>query len=219
MYPLPNALIASLTAAEQSLLLQKSRLIELKSGDALTSPDADHPLVYFITSGSVVLFVPFKPGENKKGLALGVVGRDGAVGLQAALGMGVGHFSLIVQSPGYAYVLEAQHLQNLIKRYPHLLMLFSRYLWTNYQSIAKMASLSHAQDIKLRLMHWLLLSAQRCHPDPLLMTHDHMAQMLGVRRASVTLAAKELKDEGLMSYSRGRIRLLDVAALQKLSST
>jgi Mn-dependent DtxR family transcriptional regulator len=64
-------------------------------------------------------------------------------------------------------------------------------------------------------MHWLLLSAQRCEPEQLYMTHDHIAKMLGVRRASITLAAKELKDEGLMDYSRGRIRLLDIAALHK----
>lgn len=219
MFPLPNELIAALTASEQSVLMRRARLIELKCGDILTSPDSESPMIYFITSGSVVLFVPFKPGYVSKGLAVGLIGREGAVGLQSALGLGVGSFILTVQSAGYAYVMEARYLQNLIKRYPGWLMLFSRYLWTTYQGIAKLAAMSHSQDIKLRLMHWLLLSAKRCEPDQLYMTHDHIAKMLGVRRASITLAAKELKDEGLMDYSRGRIRLLDIAALHKRTLT
>ncbi len=218
MFPLPNELIAALTAPEQSLLMRRARLIELKSGDILTSPSIEQPLIYFITSGSVVQFVPFKQGHANKGLAVGLIGREGAVGLQAALGLGAGNFILTVQSAGFAYVIEARYLQNLIKRNPNWLMLFSRYLWTTYQTIAKLAAMSHSQDIKQRLMHWLLLSAQRCYPDQLYMTHDHIAKMLGVRRASITLAAKELKDEGLMNYSRGRIQLLDIATLHKRTS-
>lgn len=217
MFPFPNELIAALPAPEQSLLLKHSRLVELKAGDFLASP-SEQPLIYFITSGSVVLFVPFKPGQFQRGLAVGLVGREGAVGLQSAFGLSVGLFVLSVQSAGYAYVLEARYLQNLVKRYPAWLMLFSRYLWTTYQNIAKLAALSHTQDVKLRLIHWLLLSAQCCEPDTLQMTHDHIAKMLGVRRASITLAAKELKDQGLVSYSRGRIQLLDIAALQRLIS-
>lgn len=219
MFPFPNELIATLAVAEQSLLMRRARLIELKYGDILTSPDFENPVIYFITGGSVVLFVPFKQGHVNKGLAVGLIGREGAVGLQSALGLGVGNFVLTVQSPGYAYVIEASYLQNLIRRHPSWLMLFSRYLWTTYQGIAKLAAFSHSQDTKLRLIHWLLLSAQRCEPDHLFMTHDHIAKMLGVRRASITLAAKELKDEGLLDYSRGHIRLLDVAALQKRTLT
>lgn len=219
MFPLPNQLIASLTAVEQSALLRRARLIEIKLDDILTSPDPDQPMIYFITSGSVVLFVPTKSGQLNKGLAVGLVGREGAVGLQAALGLGIGNFILKVQSAGYAYVMEARYLQNLIKRHPHWLMLFSRYLWSTYQQIAQLAAMSHSQDVKLRLMHWLLLSHERANPDQLYMTHDHIAQMLGVRRASITLAAKELKDEGVMRYSRGRIQLLDMAVLQKRTSS
>jgi CRP-like cAMP-binding protein len=107
--------------------------------------------------------------------------------------------------------------QRLVQRRRNMLLQFSRYLWTVYEAIAVLASRLNAQDIKVRLAHWLLLSAQRCAPDPLLLTHAQIAQMLGVRRASVSIAAHEMKLKRYISYSRGHIALLNAPALQALA--
>jgi CRP-like cAMP-binding protein len=96
-------------------------------------------------------------------------------------------------------------------------MHFSRYLWTVYDNMAALASQPYTHDIKVRLAHWLLLSAQRCAPDPLILTHAQIAQMLGVRRASVSIAAREMKLKRYISYSRGNIALLNLPALQALA--
>ena len=79
--------------------------------------------------------------------------------------------------------------------------------------------MSHAQDVRLRLAHWLLLSMQRSAPDALLLTHAHIAHMLGVRRVSITLAAREMKTMGLISYSRGHIQIKDSEALERLANS
>jgi CRP-like cAMP-binding protein len=105
-----------------------------------------------------------------------------------------------------------------MKNHPKWLMIFSRHLWLMYQDVARLAALSHVHDVKRRLADWLLISAQRCGDEPLVMTHAHIANMLGVRRASITLAARQMKMLGLMDYSRGYIQLLDKPALQTLAS-
>ena len=218
MLPVSNELMMQLDASDQQLLLKNARLIELKAGDLLVSPDTNNPLVYFLASGAVALFVAHKPGHPEAGLAVGLVGHEGALGLQAALGLGVGNLTLMVQTQGYAHVLEAQQLRSLMKNHPKWLMIFSRHLWLMYQDVARLAALSHVHDVKRRLADWLLISAQRCGDEPLVMTHAHIANMLGVRRASITLAARQMKMLGLMDYSRGYIQLLDKPALQTLAS-
>ncbi len=216
MHPLPNELIVALSSQEQLLLMRKARLIELKTSDLLFNSELGQSLVYFITSGSVALFVSLKEGDLSKGLSVGLIGNEGAVGLQAALGIHSSHLNLIVQSPGFAYVVEARYLQSLIKRFPNMLIIFSRYLWVMYEEVCKITALSHQQDIKLRLIHWLLISYQRCNSKPLFMTHEHISRMLGVRRASISLAANFLKSKHLIDYSRGYIRSLDLAGLERL---
>jgi CRP-like cAMP-binding protein len=213
--------MAQLATSDQQLLLKNARLIEFKVGDILVSPDSKEPLIYFVTSGAVALYVTHKPGQIDAGLAVGLIGREGALGLQAALGMGmgIGNLTLMVQTQGYAHVLEAQRFRLLMKRHPDWLMIISRYLWQIYQDIGRLAALSHVHDVKQRLADWLLLSEQRCGEEQLIMTHAHIALMLGVRRASITLAARQMKLKGLINYSRGCIHLLDKPALQKLASS
>ncbi len=218
MHPLQNELISKLSSADQDLIVKNSRLIEIKAGDVLLSPLPEQPLIYFITSGAVALFVSFQAAQTETGLAVGLVGREGALGLQAALGFGVENLKLIVQSSGFSYVMEAQRLKQLMKRHPDWLMVFSKYLWTIYQDIARLAALSHVHDIKRRLADWLVMSDNRCDHEALVMTHEHIAHMLGVRRSSITLAARQMKLLGLIDYSRGNIKLLNKPALETLAA-
>jgi CRP-like cAMP-binding protein len=217
VYPLSNGLIAQLDAADQALLLRRSKIVKLHVGDVLSTPDADTSQIYFPVSGAIALYVGGHGKASAAGLAVGLIGAEGAVGLQAALGFGAGHLQLIVQSPGQSYVVEAAAAQRLVQRRRAILLQFSRYLWTVFDNIATLASRPYNQDVKVRLAHWLLLSAQRCAPEPLRLTHAHIARMLGVRRASVSIAAREMKLKRYISYSRGHIALLNVPALQALA--
>ena len=217
MYALSNGLIAQLDAADQALLLRHAKIVTLNVGDVLSTSEASASRIYFPVSGSIALFVGRQGKSTVTGLAVGLIGVEGAAGLQAALGFGSGNLELVVQSAGRAYSVDSVMAQRLVQRRRNMLLQFSRYLWTVYEAIAVLASRLNAQDIKVRLAHWLLLSAQRCAPDPLLLTHAQIAQMLGVRRASVSIAAHEMKLKRYISYSRGHIALLNAPALQALA--
>ena len=220
MHALSNGLITQLTPADQALLLRRAELVALNVGEVLSSAeDAATSRIYFPVSGSIALYVGRQNKTLSAGLAVGLIGSEGAAGLQAALGFGAGNLQMVVQSAGQAYVLDGLVAQRLVQRRRALVLIFSRYLWTVFDSMAVLASQLYTQDIKIRLAHWLLLSAQRCAPDPLVLTHAQIAHMLGVRRASVSIAAHEMKLKRYISYNRGRVALLNVPALEALAGT
>jgi CRP-like cAMP-binding protein len=215
---LHNGLIAQMAPLDQALLLKKAELVHFKSGELLASSVASARSVFFLISGSVSLFVCKNSVDTSVGLAVGLVGSEGAVGLQSALGLRAGNLTYVVQSPGSAYVLDSLVLQRLIKRQSTVLLAISRYLWTVYESVAAMAAMSQSQDVRMRFAHWLQISFERSQPDPLVMTHAFVAQMLGVRRASVSLVARELKLAGVIGYSRGHVNILQHAELKRIAS-
>jgi CRP-like cAMP-binding protein len=131
--------------------------------------------------------------------------------------LGTGNLKLIVQSAGQAYAIEGAVAQRLVQRRRSLMLHFSRYLWSLFDNMAVLAARPYTEDIKIRLAHWLLLSAQRCAPAPLVLTHAQIARMLGVRRASVSIAAHEMKLKRYISYSRGHIEILNLSALQAMA--
>ena len=209
-----NGLVAQLSQADQASLVKHCQSSTLRGGQVLSTPGSEHRNVYFLTDATVASVV--RDGNNA-GLAVGLTGNEGAVGLQCALGLGAGTFTLLVQSPGTAWCADGDELQRLLGRRPAMLLAFSRYMWSVSQEVAALAACSQIQDIKARLAGWILMSDVRNGHRPLNLTHAHVADMLGVRRASVTLAAGELKEQGLVEYQRGNIRILDRAGLEAVS--
>lgn len=209
-----NGLVAQLSQPDQASLAKCCKASMLQVDQILSTPDAQHRHVYFLTDATVASVV--RDGNNA-GLAVGLTGSEGAVGLQCALGLGAGTFTLLVQSPGMAWCADGDELQRLLGRRPAMLMVFSRYLWSVSQEVAALAACSQVQDIKARLAGWILMSDARNGQRTLNLTHAHVADMLGVRRASVTLAAVSLKEQGLVEYQRGNIRILDRDGLQAVS--
>ena len=208
---LHNGLVAQLPPTDQGLLLRRCEPVELKAGEILSAPGAASGHVYFLLSGTSVALVVRNGGDS--GLAVGLAGREGAVGLQFALGLGAGHFTLLVQSSGAAFRADGAVLQRLSDRRLGMLRTFAGYLWVFSQEVAELAAAAQVQDIQARLARWILLSQARTHQTELQLTHAHLADMLGVRRAGVTLAARNLKDMGLVDYRRGRIQILNLEGL------
>ena len=118
-----------------------------------------------------------------------------------------------MQSSGAAFRADGAVLQRLSDRRLGMLRTFAGYLWVFSQEVAELAAAAQVQDIQARLARWILLSQVRTHQTELQLTHAHLADMLGVRRAGVTLAARNLKDRGLVDYRRGRIQILNLEGL------
>ncbi len=214
MHLFHNGLAAQLSAGDQALLLRRCIPVTLATGQILSEPGGAEQNVYFLGGASVALLVR---NGLQPGLAVGLAGSEGAVGLQFALGLGTGNLSLLVQSGGLAWRADGELLQRLVNRRSTLLRAFTRYLWNVVNEVATLAACAQIQDIEARVAGWILLSSQRSDPLTLRLTHAHIADMLGVRRASVTLAAKALKARGLLDYQRGHIQVLDWPGLRAAS--
>ncbi len=152
-------------------------------------------------------------------LAVGLVGSEGAIGFGSVLGSNSENLQFLVQTSGPAWVADSADFALLLHQRPGMLWVISQHLWQLTEHIATLSASVQFEDVTTRLARWLALSAERTQMQELRLTHEHLAQMLGVRRVSITLAAGELKERGLISYQRGVLNILDFPALQQTVSS
>jgi CRP-like cAMP-binding protein len=210
---LTNGLVFQLAKEDQSQLLKICKPVQLLAGQILCEPvQHETPKVYFLAGACVALMVE---NQNNK-LAVGLVGSEGVIGLAAVLGNGPEQLRFRVQTSGTAWVAESADLALLLHQRPGMLWVISVHLWQLAEHVAAMSASVQFDDIVMRLAHWLALSADRAQTQRLLLTHEHLAQMLGVRRVSITLAAGSLKKQGLIAYQRGALDILDLPGLRKM---
>lgn len=207
-----HGVFAQLEPDDRAALLKLCRPVEFHVGQSLSSPTLPRPLVYFPLTATVASLIEGPGGHS---LALGLIGREGVVGLSYALGLGPGLLSLQVQTGGQALRVEAHALATLMGQCPRLLLVLMRQLCRQQEEAAVTASQAQSQDIEARLAAWLSLSAERAHSLSLPLTQQHLARMLGVRRVSVTLAAQRLREAGLIDYRRGSLIILDLPGLRR----
>ena len=206
-----NRLLDALPGEELRPLLPHLELVSLDHGQVLIRPEEPIPFAYFPAGALLSLLTELRDGGSIEAAA---VGREGMGGVPILLAGGVTPTSMVTQVPGDAYrvrarvVLEAFEcggaLQKLLYRYIHALIVVGA------QSVACMGM----HPLGRRLARWLLASADAVGSAELHLTHEYLALTLGVRRASVTEAALRLREEGLISYARGAIRILDREGLE-----
>jgi CRP-like cAMP-binding protein len=189
--------------------------VELTAGQVLGHPHLDdNPKVYFLTGASVALLVH---SPEQQTLAVGLVGQEGAIGLGALLSSVPSHLQSRVQTGGNAWSVNSQELALLLHQRPGMLWVVSQYLWQLAEHVAAISASIQFDAMDTRLAHWLVLSGERAQSTRLHLTHEHLAQMLGVRRVSITLAAGELKARGLIDYQRGVVNILNLAGLREVA--
>jgi CRP-like cAMP-binding protein len=142
------------------------------------------------------------------------IGREGAVGLQCGLGPRLSFTRTIVQIPGRFSAISAARFEHATSRSAALRDLIVRYTETVWAEAQQNAACNAIHDGSSRLCRWLLQCADRTGSEQLLLTQEFLAEMLGVRRTTVTLLAQELQRRGVLRYSRGRITILDRATLE-----
>ncbi len=207
--------MAQLPTHERALLIHVCEPITLKAGQLLGSSDSG-ALVYFLAGATVAMMVN---DEHHAGLAVGLLGTAHAVGLEHVLDDHTPGLQHRVQTAGQAWCVSARVLQTMAMEHPAILNAISRQMWLLLTHVATFAASIQTLDIQARLAAWLLLSAQTAGTNTLELTHEHLAHMLGVRRVSITLAAGQLREQGLLAYSRGRLDLLDLPGLQKATQS
>lgn len=152
-------------------------------------------------------------GESD-GVEVGLVGRDGVVGMALVLGSATSPVRQIVQGAGSAMRMSVPRFRAALKRDAVLRRLVERCVFVAMSTAMQVAVCNKAHVLSARLARWLLMVRDRLARDDFPLTQEFLAEMLGVRRAGVTEAASALQERKLISYVRGRIRILDVDGLR-----
>jgi CRP-like cAMP-binding protein len=208
----PNRLLASLPADAFSAISPHLKVVELKFGDVLAEPGSSIRQVYFPYSGVISLVVELDVGMM---IETAMVGRDGAFNAASALDGKVSLNKGIVQSAGSAGTLEVSRLRRLANELEPFRALLIRHEQVLFAQSQQSAACNASHSVEARMCRWLLYMRDLAGNDDLMLTQEFLAQMLGVRRPSVSLVANTLQKAGLIRYSRGRMRLLDTKGLQK----
>jgi CRP-like cAMP-binding protein len=211
--PQQNHLLAALSPAEHERLTPHMELISLPLGNVLCESGDLLRHVYFPTDCIVSLLYILEDGESAE---IAVVGNDGLIGVALFMGGETTPSRAIVQSAGYAYRLIGQRLKDEFHRQGDMQLLMLRYTQGLITQMAQTAVCNRHHTVDQQLCRWLLLSLDRLPSNTLTMTHELIANMLGVRREGVTEAASRLQNLGVIDYSRGKITVRDRSKLEQL---
>jgi len=209
--PRQNHLLAALPDAEFELLLPYLERVQLPLGKTLCEAGCLMSNVYFPTTSIVSLLHVLGNGSSAE---IAVVGREGVIGIALFMGGATMPSRAIVQSEGHAYRMKGDLFNREFNCKPALQHLLMRYVMALLTQMAQTAVCNRHHTVDQQLCRWLLLSLDRLSGNELNMTQELIANMLGVRREGVTEAAGKLQDAGLISYSRGRLTVLDRPGLE-----
>jgi CRP-like cAMP-binding protein len=155
--------------------------------------------------------------EGHRALEVGLVGREGMIGARLALGATTSTVRALVQGTGTALRMKAERFLREFRRSPTLQRVLLKFTDSLMIQISQTAACNRFHIVEARLARWLLMTAERMRSAEFHLTHDFLADMLGVRREGVTLSASALQRRGLISYRRGNITVLDQAGLEAAS--
>lgn len=210
--PKKNHLLASLSDCELQRWLPLMEYVELPLGHALYESGRPLSHVYFPTTAIVSLLYVLENGSTAE---IAMVGNEGLVGMSLFMGGSSTSSRAVVQSAGHGYRLKATNMKDEFDRSGsvlHLLLLYAQALLTQMSQTA-VCNRHHSLD--QQLCRWLLMSLDRVQGSELVTTQELIANLLGVRRESVTDGATRLQNAGLIKYCRGLISVLDRAGLEK----
>ena len=206
-----NLIINALPAELKSSLLARLQPVDLPVGTVLSNPGQPPPFAHFMTSGiaSVVTFM-----SDGLGAEVGVIGREGLVEAINLLGPGAAPTTAFIQSEGSALRMPFAELQRLFLLHASLTHRILECVQSQGFILSQLAACHGLHEIEERLARWLLMVRDRLESDHFELTQEFLAEMLGARRTSVTLAAGTLQRSGLIRYSRGRIHVIDGEGLE-----
>lgn len=206
-----NRFLARLPDVDREALFPRLRSLELVQHAVLHEVGEPFKVIWFPHSGIVSLVVDLASGEM---IEAGTVGRDGVVGAAAGFVGTIAVNRAVVQMGGTASAIAAEELRALVDRSHALrnrLFVCEDFLLAQAQQCAA-CNASH--PVERRLARWLLRCRDVAYCDEIALTHEFVAEMLGVRRSSVTIVTTTLQRAGLIECRRGRIRLLDMHGLR-----
>jgi CRP-like cAMP-binding protein len=211
---LRNRLLGALSDAALRCLRPHLKPVSLTRGKVLC--EADEPLqrVYFVESGAVSMITVFEDGSTAE---MATVGREGVVGIDTLLG---GEHSLgryVVPLPGFAFAVDAFRFQNALHDHRELREACEAYAQAFLANLLQNVACNACHRVEQRCVRWLLMCDDQAEHDPFELTQEYLAEILGVRRSTVTVVARTLQNTGLICYHRGAIRVVDRRRLEAVA--
>jgi len=205
-----NAILASLSTGDTSSIRPHLKAIHLPQKTVLYEAGDTIKSVYFPTSAALV--ITLETGEMTEAA---MVGKDGAVGIASALDGKIAMSRAIVQLGGDAIVCDPATFKSVAMQSEQLISLVMRHEQTLFAQAQQSTACMANHDLEARLSRWMLRARDLSGSDDLPFTQEFLAEMLGVRRTSVTSVAHTLQAAGMIKYTRGKIRILDVEGLKE----
>ena len=206
-----NRILAALPEQDHERLFGRLGSVHLRLGDILYHAGEEIRHIYFPEQGLISLVATMMDGAT---VETGIVGNEGMMGVPVLLGAGSAPYRAIVQVEGQAWRMKADVFKYEMLRSGALnkrLLLYTQALMTQ---MSQMAACNCLHTVEERLCSMLLMVDDRMEASEFFLTHEMMAEMLGARRAGVTVAAGKLRDAGVIGYMRGHIRILDRRSLE-----
>jgi CRP-like cAMP-binding protein len=212
--PLNNKLLAALPRDQFDFLAPHLTTVSLPQGDVLAEPSDEFDHIYFPESGMLSLLAVLRDG---KAIETATVGREGVVGAMAGLGLYRSLVRVVVQLPMTISRIPASQFRKVTAQSEAVRNMCIQYNEVLLSQARVTAACNAVHVIEARFCRWLLQSADRAESSTVALTQEFLAEMLGVRRTSVTEVASKMQAAGAINYSRGQITILKRSALEKMS--
>jgi len=212
--PSQNLLLAALPAAEWEQVARQFKPIFMPLDDVLYEPATLGNEIFFPTTSVVSVSCPMTDGRSD---ALTLIGREGFANVEVFLGGGSTTCRAVVLSEGWGYRIRRELLDQACGRSRSMRRVLLRYALSYLTQVGQTISCNRHHSVDQQLCRWLLMFLDRLASNDLPFTHEHIAELIGVRRESVTEAAGKLQIAGCIRYHRGRISVVDRAVLENRS--
>lgn len=206
-----NRLIDGLPRKESRRLLAQCETVDLEFGAILSERDQLITHAYFPITSFISLVTTL---SDHPALEMGLIGSEGMLGGTLVLGINSAPMRAVVQGAGISLRIATPVLRHVLAESPALKRTLNRYVYVMMAQLSQTAACNHFHEIEPRLARWLLMTHDRAHADHFHLTHEFLADMLGVRRSGITVAAGALQGKKLIGYTRGEISILDRAGLE-----
>jgi CRP-like cAMP-binding protein len=209
-----NKLLSLLTAPEQQYLLAQSTFVTLQKSTVVYDMAEKSSFAYFPLNGLLTTIAFIEP---RQGIEVGMVGHEGMLGTDLALGVNLSALKVVVQETTDMVRIDKASFNLLLTHNTRLRRIVHHYIYVLMLQLATSAICLHFHHIHHRLARWLLMSQDRVQNKPFQITQEILAYLLGVRRVSITQAATLLQRAGLISYHRGQITILNRSGLEAVA--
>lgn len=212
--PPANRLISALPKKEYLSLLPELTEVSLASGEVLFERGDTVRHVYFPNTSIISLLSNL---AEQSRLQVGLVGNEGVVGISVFMGIDKASTRGLVQAGGSAIKMKSATMRRISNQPSSLHTLLHRYTYSRLTQISQLSACNRFHTVPARLARFLLMTSDRTDSNGLRLTQDFLAQLLGIRREAVNIAAGAFQKQRIINYTRGMISILNRAALEKSS--